>query len=134
MNEREYLYLISKAERKAKSEYRGSAFGALNPRSKTEVRRGSAPSRTVRRGGGFIGGSMAGSAIGGVTGKLLKLKPGSAAQLSSAMGGIGGASGTSLGRTANIKSGDVRATERATGKKAKGNVTIPGGYGSYWTY
>lgn len=130
----EHVYLISKAEResayahaafmKADGDgYRGSYLRGINPRSHTEVREGSMPKRAVR----YIGGSALGGGVGYIAGSA-------AGPTGSLVGGaIGGAIGSTLGRTRNLRSGDTRATNRRSGRKATGSISVPT-VGNFWTY
>jgi uncharacterized protein YcfJ len=130
----EQLFLIAKADRK----YRASIAQNINPRSKTEVREGSGLRRTARWGGGLVGGTVGGGVLGSVAGRGLRMGPSGQQALAGIGSTIGGSAGVSVGRSANLKSGDTRARNRRTGKRAKGNTTVgwgaPGNLGSYWNY
>jgi hypothetical protein len=127
MTERDYLAgrvydesLVEFAKaKKDLSEYRDSNLAAFNPRSKTEVRRGTMPQRFARQAGGAVIGAGAGAAL--------------TRKVPFAGGTVGGAVGGSLGRAQNLKSGDTRATHRRTGRKARGALNL-GQLGNYWTY
>lgn len=126
-------YLISKAERA----YRDSVFAPINPLSHTEVREGSMHRRAARRYGGGLAGAAAGYGAGTLVQRGLRNK----SPIGAAIAGrtalfYGGALGNSVGRTANIKSGDTRATGKrlgGRGRKATGAITVPLA-GSFWTY
>lgn len=120
----ESLVEFSKAARD--KEYRSSNLAFLNPRSKTEVKRGGAS--MARRGGRWLGGSMIGGSLGGLGGAV-------AGRKGASIGGtLGGAVGGSIGRTYNLKSGDTRARLRSDPKKkAQAAADIPG-VGSFWSY
>jgi hypothetical protein len=112
---------------KDKGDYRQSHLAGINPRSETKVKRGS----MLRRGVRDIGGTLAGGAVGGGVGTLVgRGNP----QMAGIGASLGSAGGRSIGRTYNIKSGDTKAKHRSSGKKAKGNITLPGALGSYWRY
>ena len=113
-------YAIAKAERAEQQQkrYREALFAGVNPRSETEVAEGSAGRRTAR----VVGGTLAGSVVGAAGAASLARIPPAAI----AAGLAGPAIGTSLGRTANIKSGDVRARRRSDGKEAKGAFSLTG--------
>lgn len=104
--------------------YRASHLQSINPRSKTEVREGTMPRRALRQLGGATIGTGLGLAAGSLTRRQTGLSLGAQ---------VGNAAGVSVGRTQNLRSGDTRATNRRTGKKAKANVTLPG-LGSFWHY
>lgn len=137
------LGAISKAAKYKKpdsDEYRRSRLAGLNPRSDTYVRRG-ARSMARRVGAPVLGGALggaAGEAAGRAAFSMLPKKY----RASSKMGrflqarrwnrkpaGIGGIVGTSAGLTRNIRTGDTKSYNYATGKKARGKVktgVVPG--------
>jgi hypothetical protein len=117
-------HAISKAD-KAKPEYRASYLQRINPRSKTEVRRGTGIERAGRPMLGSIGGSVVGVIPGVVTHNPNLSRIGTA---------IGSSVGTSVGLTRNIKSGDTKSVNRRSGKKAHAKIALPGGYGTYNVY
>ena len=99
----------------SKSEYRDSYLEGINPRSKTEVKRGKG-SATRRIGGpalGATGGALLGGSLVTATGnpKLINIAR------------LGGAvAGGSAAHTRNVRSGDTVGTNRRSGKKAKGKI------------
>lgn len=106
---------------KADGEFRDSYLNSINPRSDTKVKRGSAPRRYLKAYGGAAGGALLGSVAGRAAGSPA---------LASALSLGGGIAGATAGRTSNLKRGDVVATNRKTGKKAKSYVghLSAGGY------
>ncbi len=90
--------------------YRDSYLNALNPRSDTKVKRGSAPRRYLKAYGGAAGGALLGQVAGTAAGGR---------GLGSALSLAGGIAGATAGRSSNLKRGDVVATNRKTGQKAK---------------
>ena len=126
------LEVLSKADDDA--QYRRSVFHVINPRSQTEVKRGSAVRRAVRVGGGSAIGATAGGVAAIPVALALKNK-GLAAQLSATSVGryAGSATGAVIGSKANLKSGDTRAVNRSSGRKATGSAYIPG-VGRVWRY
>lgn len=107
---------ISKAD-----EYRPSLLAGANPRSETKVKRGTAGKRYLKAYGGATVGQIAGTAAA-----VAAKRP----QAAKYTGLAGAGAGYSLGRSSNLKSGDVVATNRRTGQKAKNfyGVFPYGGY------
>lgn len=154
------------SRKELKQTYRNSYGANFNPRSRTEVRRGTTTRRSARAGGGSLAGSLlgagaglslAGASMAASKGKRAKAAAEAAAKMTrrerraaskyparraarmaeeaatmkdairgSRIAGtaaaLGGAAGASLGRSANLRSGDVRATSRRSGKRATGVV------------
>jgi hypothetical protein len=132
------LYLIAKAERKAKDEYRPSVFNKLPGKRKKDLdvhyRRGTALKRTGRTIGysgggelaGNLGGSAAGGGIGALVGRATGKGRGAGATVGSGIGAIvGGATGGFAGMhhadRRDIESGDVKYIGRGkdSGKRLK---------------
>lgn len=89
--------------------WRKSYLASINPRSKTEVKEGTAPRRYGKYMAGGLGGGAAGYGVGSAFGPRARLY-GAA---------LGGMAGHSLARTSNLRRGDVKATNKRTGKQAK---------------
>lgn len=121
---------IAKADdpyKQPKSEYRRAVGNQVNPRSKIYVKRGTGFSRMAHQEGGSAIGASVGSAGGSLVGAgigLLTKKPGNAmkgAMIGSGVGaGVGAVKGTQMGRSANIKNGNVVAINRRTGATGRG--------------
>lgn len=124
-------------------EFRSSHLRFMNPRSRTYVERGTLPQRAARP----LAGGALGAFIGAAPGLLMK-KPKAlkgaakgasegqrrALALSELPGNpavtrwgstLGGAVGSSLGYSENIRSGNTRSFNRRTGKQAKSKFNIP---------
>ena len=123
--------------------FRRSVWAGINPRSETEVKEGSLGRRAARVvGGQVVGGIALGTVAGGAAALATKGKKGGRLtnqQLNRIYNtqrvgqATGAAVGTVVGSNENIRSGDTRATNRKTGKKAKSTAYIPFA-GRVWRY